>query len=206
MTSPAWLWTTWTGIAGSTDQSREVWTELIERWSEPQRHYHDLTHLMFMLDFLSQHSPVDDATAFAAWLHDAVYDPTSSTNEADSAELAEPVLSRIGRPELTDRVRELVLLTATHDAPGDDPQADLLLDSDLAILGQDPAIYLRYVESVRREYQHVADDDFVAGRSEILRGFLDRERIYRLDVVHDALDAPARRNIEAELTVYDARP
>lgn len=203
--SDSWLWTQWSRIAGESAVSREVWTDLVARWSEPQRTYHDLSHLMFMLRFMDDYGPVDDATAYAAWLHDAVYDPTSQTNEADSAALAEPILTALDRGELTDRVRELVLLTATHEAPDDDPQAALLLDADLAILGQDPQIYLRYVEAVRREYAHVSDEDFLRGRSEILRGFANRERIYLLDVVHGVLDEPARRNIAAELAVYDAR-
>lgn len=201
----SWLWSAWSSVAGESPASREIWTDLVARWSEPQRAYHDLSHLMFMLRFMDDYGPVDDATAYAAWLHDAVYDPTSQTNEADSAALAEPILAALDRPELTGRVRELVLLTATHEPPDDDPQAALLLDADLAILGQDPAIYLRYVEAVRREYAHVSDEDFLRGRSQVLRSFADRERIYRLDAVHDVLDEPARTNIAAELAVYDAR-
>ena len=201
-TQPARLWELWVPYAGDSAQSRDEWSELIARWSEPHRAYHSLEHLLLMLELLASHHP-EPATMLAAWYHDAVYDPASQTNEADSAELAAAALERLGLGHLAGRVHELVLATAAHQAPRDDRQALVLLDADLAILGQEPAIYLRYVEGVRPEYAHVPDDGFREGRSAILRGLLERERIYRTEAF-SRLEQPARANIRAELAVYDA--
>lgn len=198
------LWGLWAAYAGDTADSRDEWSKLIARWSEPQRRYHTLEHLLFMLELLAAQDAAP-ATMLAAWYHDAVYDPTSSSNETDSARLAEEGLTRLGMDELTDRVRDLILLTAEHRRPDGDEQAALLLDADLAILGQPPALYLRYVEGVRAEYAHVADDDFRSGRSAILRGLLEREQLF----THPAfagLETQARANVQAELAIYESRP
>ena len=191
----------WTPYAGDSEVARAEWARLIERWSEPHRGYHTLEHLLLMLELLHAND-ADAATMLAAWYHDAIYDPRSSTNEADSAELAVTALSELGLADLAPRVSELVLRTAGHDGDDLDEQTALLLDADLAILGQPPAIYLRYVEGVRREYAHVPDDDFRTARGDIMRDFLGRERIYRTPAFA-ALESPARANIAAELALYE---
>lgn len=191
----------WTPYAGDDETARDEWAVLVARYSEPHRVYHTLEHLLLMLELLAKQQ-AQPATMLAAWYHDAVYDPASTTNEADSAELARAALPRLGLAHLVDRVCRLVLLTAEHTAAPDD-EAALLLDADLAILGQAPAVYLRYVAGVRAEYAHVADDDFRAGRSAVLKELLAHRRLFQ----HPAfahLEEPARANIAAELQVYAA--
>lgn len=192
----------WTPYAGDTAPARAEWAALIERWSEPQRAYHTLEHLLLMLELLAANGASAEIM-LAAWYHDAVYDPRSSSNEADSAALAAAALPGLGLGHLAERVSELVLRTTAHDGDDLDEQTALLLDADLAILGQPPALYLRYVEGVRREYAHVPDDEFRAARGAILAGFLGRERIYRTPAF-TGLERAARANIAAELAVYDA--
>lgn len=194
------LWALWREVAGDSAASREAWSELVERWSEPHRAYHTLEHLLLMLELLAERD-ADAETMLAAWYHDAVYDPRSTSNEADSATLATEALQALPLAIDHERVADLILATASHEAPPGDIQAQLLLDADLAILGQPPAHYLRYVEGVRREYAHVADDDFRAGRSAILHELAGRERLY----AHESfthLEQPARANLTAELSLY----
>lgn len=190
----------WVPYAGDGAAARDEWARLIARWSEPQRAYHTLEHLLLMLELLAEHD-AQPATMLAAWYHDAVYEPTSATNEADSAEVAREALPRLGLGELAERVAELIELTAQH-GPAPDDEAALLLDADLAILGQSPLLYLRYVQGVRAEYGHLSDEDFRSGRSDVLRGLLERERLFQ----HGAfahLEDPARANLAAELALYD---
>lgn len=198
--SQALLWQLWTPYAGDTAESRDEWARLIARWSEPHRGYHTLEHLLLMLTLLAEQRAAPE-TMLAAWYHDAIYDPTSGSNEHDSAELARESLKELGLAIYASRVAELIELTATHDCPPGDEQAALLLDADLAILGQPPALYLRYVDGVRREYAHVSDDEFRTARADIMRGFLARDRIY-LHPAFDSLEAKARANVTAELSIY----
>ena len=89
----------------------------------------------------------------------------------------------------------MILTTKTHDAV-DDPDAQVLLDADLAVLGASEADYRVYAEAIRREYAWVAEADYRVGRRRVLESFLARPRIYHLLV---DLEAPARRNLAAEI-------
>jgi predicted metal-dependent HD superfamily phosphohydrolase len=81
-----------------------------------------------------------------------------------------------------------------------------VVDIDLAILGQNPAVYDRFERNVRREYFFVRWPRYVAGRSAVLRGFLDRPRIYGTDAFHGRFEATARQNLERALAALHTLP
>jgi predicted metal-dependent HD superfamily phosphohydrolase len=181
--------------------------DLARRHAEPHRRYHTLEHVAEVLDVVDElvglvpAGSVDaDAVRLAVWLHDAVYDPRSGGSEAASARLAAEVLPPLGVPApVVSNVCRLVELTAGHEAAARDADGVVVADADLAVLGAPPARYRRYAADVRAEHAHVDDGSWRAGRAAVLRGFLDRHRIYRTDVLHDRLDARARANLTAEL-------
>jgi predicted metal-dependent HD superfamily phosphohydrolase len=179
--------------------------ELLRRWSEPQRHYHDGTHLTAVLDVIDGFAglaPHPERVRLAAWTHDAVYDPRAAgdANEQGSAELAERLLGTLGVPAATAaEVARLVRLTAGHATTADDPDGALLCDADLAVLAADERRYGEYAAAIRREYAHVPEDAFRAGRTRVLRGLLELPSIYRLAPLREAWEAAARANVEAEL-------
>jgi predicted metal-dependent HD superfamily phosphohydrolase len=175
---------------------------LLARWSEPHRHYHTVAHLSAVLDVVDRFEGLaahPDRVRLAAWLHDAVYDPRAAgdANERASAELAAGVLGPLGVPdEVTADVARLVLLTAGHATGPADPDGDLLCDADLAILASDKETYAAYVAAIRREYAHVPDPDFAAGRGRVLTALLELPSIYRLT---PQWEARARANLTAEM-------
>lgn len=179
---------------------------LLGRWSEPQRQYHDVTHLSAVLDVIDRHAdlaPHPDRVRVAAWMHDAVYDPEAlgDTNERDSAAFAEGLLVTLGAPaEVTAEVARLVGLTAGHATEADDPDGELLCDADLAILAGDDQRYAAYTAAIRREYAHVPDDAFKAGRAQVLKALLELPSIYRLAPLREAWEDRARANLERELS------
>ena len=75
----------------------------------------------------------------------------------------------------------------------------MLDDADLAILGAPAARYADYAADVHVEYAHVPDPAFRAGRAAILRGFLDRPRIYTTATGAARWEKAARTNLAAEL-------
>lgn len=186
--------------------AEDLGAELLRRWAEPQRHYHDIEHLTEVLRALDAIATPSRALRLAAWFHDAIYEPTRDDNEDRSAELATRTLTAAGadRAEIAE-VDRLVGLTATHDPRPGDTAGGLLCDADLAILGAPPERYARYVTDVRREYGHVPDGSFRDARAQILRGFLDRPEIYRTPAGRTRWEAAARRNLTAELA-GDAGP
>jgi predicted metal-dependent HD superfamily phosphohydrolase len=171
--------------------------ELLERWREPHRHYHTVSHLAAMLAIMGP-APVVE---LAVWFHDAVYDPRASDNEAASAELAERSLPAVGvGPATVVEVARLVRLTATHDPGPSDGAGGLLCDADLSILAADPARYDAYVAAVRREYGHVPDEAFRVGRAEVLRHLLGLPVLYRVVPERAEWEVRARANLTRELS------
>ncbi|MCY1142696.1 metal-dependent phosphohydrolase [Actinoplanes sp. Pm04-4] len=178
---------------------------LIGRWSEPQRQYHTVAHLTAVLDVVDRFAelaPHPERVRLAAWMHDAVYDPRAlgDANERDSAEFAEGLLVTLGVPDETAaEVARLVGLTAGHATEEDDPDGELLCDADLAVLAGDDEAYAAYTAAIRREYAHVPDDDFKAGRAQVLKALLELPSIYRLPPLREQWEAKARANLEREL-------
>jgi predicted metal-dependent HD superfamily phosphohydrolase len=141
-----------------------------------------------------------DACRLAAWFHDAVYDPNATDNEARSARLAEEVLRGLRVPDvLVAEVARLVELTATHDPDPGDHDGAVLCDADLAVLASGPEEYGRYVEGVRREYQHLDDALFARGRGDVLRRLLARDPLFSTELGRVEWEARARANVEREL-------
>ena len=78
-----------------------------------------------------------------------------------------PSRALAGRPA-ADEVARLVRLTERHLPADDDANGCVLSDADLAILAATPERYAEYAADVRREYAHVPDDLFRAGRAAVL--------------------------------------
>jgi predicted metal-dependent HD superfamily phosphohydrolase len=180
-----------------------VGEELLARWSEEHRHYHNVDHLALMLSVVDDHAnSADDADAvrLAAWFHDIVYDPTRTDNEIASAEYAATTLGGLNvEPARLAEIVRLIWLTTNHNVESGDRNGALLCDADLAILASTPAAYAAYAGAVREEYRHVHDDAFRAGRIAVLTGLLDLEQLYHLPALHEAWEERARDNIAVEI-------
>jgi predicted metal-dependent HD superfamily phosphohydrolase len=215
---PGNVLTRWLALvpAASHEPAEAAGRDLLDRYAEPQRRYHDGRHLAEVLaavDRLADDAARPDVVRLAAWFHDAVYDPEArpGVNEESSAQLAVEVLPGLMVPaDRVDAVAALVRLTGTHDiselsqdGPDDDAalrrDGEVLCDADLAILGSAPERYAAYTADVRVEYAHVPDELFRSGRRAILGSFTDRARIYRTATAFAAWEQTARANLAAEL-------
>ncbi|MFI6686192.1 hypothetical protein [Streptomyces sp. NPDC050485] len=181
---------------------------LLARWAEPQRRYHDTAHLAAVLDridVLEQYAHDPDLVRLAAWFHDAVYLPDRSENEERSARLAERALPEAGlSAQATAEVARLVRLTVTHAPEDGDTNGAVLCDADLAILAAAPDAYTAYTAAVREEYAFVPDPAFRAGRAVVLRQLLALPRLFRTPHGEREWEAAARANLRAELALLTA--
>lgn len=184
--------------------ARSVFLELVAAYSSPHRFYHTLAHVQQVLETVEKlHSRSAiachfAAIEFAAWFHDAIYDPQRSDNEPKSAEYAAQKLAWLEIPALEiNQVQALILSTQTHQTS--ELEGQILLDADLAILGSMPAAYWNYARQIRQEYAWVSDEAYAAGRIQILQNFLTRSRIYQTPDLFAELEQQARENIEAEI-------
>jgi predicted metal-dependent HD superfamily phosphohydrolase len=209
-------------MSSINDQGHQQWHDLLRTWNVnrlkadaqfdevrkayagPSRFYHNLDHVLAVLgtvESLVSYAKNVDAVKLAAWLHDLIYDSKASDNEDLSAESAEEFCKELAIPD-GHRVAALIRMTKTHDA-GDDVDAKVLLDADLAVLGASHAEYQAYEENIRREYAWVPEPEYRKGRRQVLERFLSRPRIYHF-LSH--LEEPARRNLEAEIARLSLQP
>jgi len=180
-----------------------VGDDLLARWTEPHRHYHTVDHLQAVLAVVNDNKDTAAdpmAVKLAAWFHDAIYDPTRVDNEEASALLAESVLPelRVAMAQVSEIAR-LVRLTATHDPMPGDRNGGLLMDADLAILAAPPDTYRAYTVAIRREYAHLDDATFAAGRAGVLANLLALPRLFHTTTLRDRWEDVARHNVNAEL-------
>ncbi|MFI5099205.1 MAG: metal-dependent phosphohydrolase [Actinomycetes bacterium] len=191
--------------AGQHQPSGPVVEKLLDAYAEPHRGYHDLRHLAEVLDhvdLLAAEAAHPDLVRLAAWFHDAVYtaSTTAGADEEASAQLAETGLTGLGvAAEDVREVTRLVRLTATHDPAAGDGDGAVLCDADLAVLARDEAGYAHYVDGVRREYAHVPDAAFRAGRAAVLRSLVSQPRLFRTPTGFARCESAARRNVTDEL-------
>jgi predicted metal-dependent HD superfamily phosphohydrolase len=178
--------------------------DLLSRYADGGRRYHDLTHLDEVLrnvDELADYARAADVVRLAAWFHDAVYDPQAGDNEERSAALAEHQLTTLRVDDsLVADVARLVRLTVDHAPGADDPDGAVLCDADLAILAADRTRYAAYTAGVRAEYAHVSDADFARGRAAVLRQLLEQRPMFRTPAARASWEAAARGNVTAELS------
>lgn len=176
--------------------------QLVSRYADPSRVYHDVRHLRAVLeavDLLQDEGADREAVELAAWFHDAVYDVQQTENEAASATLAEMMLAPYADDAKRAEVVRLVLLTRDHAVTDGDPNGAVLCDADLAVLAGGREDYGAYLARVRAEYAHVGDADFLAGRAAVLRGLLALPSLFHTAVGLAQWEGPARANLTREL-------
>lgn len=186
----------WSGLLPGREDLRD---DLLARWGEEHRRYHDLRHLASCLGALSALDCDDRVVHLAAWFHDAVYDGVPGQDEERSAVLAEERLDGVLPAREVAEVARLVRLTASHAPEDGDDRGAHLIDADLAILGALPGRYHVYTRDVRLEYDHVSDEDFAAGRARVLQHLLALDPLYRTPTGSHLWARQAHANMAAEL-------
>jgi len=203
--------------AGGTAQPEEIrrtGESLLERWSAPERRFHNLKHLVAVLsrvDELTEETHDPNLVQLAAWYHGAVFASDLAATQANkggedevaSAEVAASELSALGVPEAKVRhVHDLVVHLARHTSDPSDPDSAVLCDADLAMLAVEPQRYKAYLEEVRAEYAHIPQRDFLVARQHILRKLLARTSLF-ISPLSERWEEPARQNLTAELARVD---
>jgi predicted metal-dependent HD superfamily phosphohydrolase len=195
-------WITTCAGAGVDGDCTTTFRRLIDAYSEPHRHYHNLRHISECqreFDAVLDHAKATEPIELAIWFHDAIYDTKETDNEEKSARWAEEFLASHGAAaELVDKVSKLVLATKRHDI-GLDDDAGLLIDIDLSILGQPEKRFWEYETQIRQEYSWVNHALFKQKRVQILDAFLVRERIYSTRWFYERYEQQARRNLRASI-------
>jgi len=186
--------------AGAAGEGAPWYEKLTRAYAEPQRLYHNQQHIAECLaefDGSRQLAQQPAALELALWFHDAVYDPKAADNEEQSAAMARNCLET-GPSRLAATVSDLVMATKSHSTEAG-PDAALMVDVDLSILGKGEQRFAEYESQIREEYRSVPGLIFNSKRAEILERFLARSRIYATDFFATKYEQQARRNLESSI-------
>ena len=213
--APQWLLPAFTrsvkaiGATQPPEAIRSAGELLIERWSTPDRRFHNLRHLIDMLarvDELAEESHNPDIMRVACWYHGCVFSSdveevtrgNGGEDETASAAFAEADLRHLGVPmETVKRVCCLIVNLKRHMLAEDDIDAQALIDADLGTLAVDPQTYAEYVRLLREEYSHIPMEEYLRGRLTIVSRLLDRDHLFH-SPLGQRWEHPARENLAAE--------
>lgn len=195
--------------------------EMSLAYLEPHRHYHSLSHIVWMLERARHWQfPLTQELIHAVWYHDCVYQigVESGVNERQSAD---KFLSHHTEGDLhSGREVELAILSTILHIPLCS-LARYVIDLDLAVLAEDfnvenpglpgngikvlsPAFpYDSYLTGLRQEYSAYNDRAWTAGRTAWIRGMLRRKRLFHTADGYRDCELKARKNLETELRLYE---
>lgn len=194
----------WSNLcSGQSHDGETLMSQLLSAYNEPQRAYHTQQHLaecLHLFNEYSQYAVQPEAVEIAIWFHDAIYDLHAPDNEEQSAKWAIQALLDNGIDQKkAQRVHDLIMATQHHASP-DDPDKQLLVDIDLAILGAEPERFHEYEQQIRQEYSFVPEATFTVKRQEVLQAFYDRPKIYSTPVLQKRFERQAKANLAQALT------
>ncbi|MBR5950409.1 MAG: hypothetical protein IKZ87_03140 [Actinomycetaceae bacterium] len=225
MEIPQWLSQTYVRsvqTAGSElpkEQISQACSDLVSRWSSPERRYHNVQHLIDTLTRIetllpATHSP--HLVQLAAWYHGIVfsvemkdvYTRNGGEDECASARVAEEELTSLGVDrEQAHRVAQLIRSLRTRDSEASsrttakfqaiDVDALVLQDAHLGCLSVEPQRYRTYLSQIRDEYAEVSDSGFYSARYEIISNLLHRRPLFITPLAQKWEDS-ARDNLELE--------
>jgi predicted metal-dependent HD superfamily phosphohydrolase len=199
-------WRDLLGRCGGNADATDAYPRLLAAYRRPDRFYHAAAHIGDCLHWLDQSRSTagrPDEVELALWFHDAVYDPHASDNEERSAAWASDSLEAAGIDRaVRGRVHDLILATK-HNAPPTAGDAEVIVDIDLSILGRDPDTFSAYDGAIAKEYAWVPWEQYRAGRTAVLDGFLRRAAIFRTEFFRERFEDRARRNILAAIRMLN---
>ncbi|MGA4668369.1 hypothetical protein ACPCG0_00990 [Propionibacteriaceae bacterium Y1923] len=185
------------GADQGDDRLLAVGRDLWQRWHEPHRDYHGVSHLRSGLAALSTlgAGPLE---VVAWWFHDAVHHNDPPWDEQSSAALARELLAGLLPDETVTQVARLVLLTINHDPAADDAAGQRLCDADLVLIAAEPRDYRAGVAALRTERPQLSQPEWDALRIAQTGMLLNRAQLFHTDHGRLHWEQPARRNLTDE--------
>ena len=143
--------------------------ELLDRWNEPHRMYHSLSHLQ---DLVQQIQQCDDITTLqrdmlllTALYHDIIYDPEANTNEEASAAFF--LEASIDPLPFHWQIAYMIRDTAHHNPSS--ALSALFSEMDMAIVTRPYNDLLEWERGIHYEYSFLPIDVYIERRTAFLR-------------------------------------
>ena len=192
---------------GAGEGAQRALQRLQAAYAQPHRHYHTLEHIeacLAWLDWTWASAQRPHEILLALWYHDAVYDPLASDNEAQSVTLMRSDLRAADAAlDAIERVAALIMATREHSASASSPDAALLVDIDLSILGAAPETFQRFERAIRAEYAAIEPRLYANGRAGVLKRLAARSPLYATELINSELSAQAMRNLQGAVERWE---
>ncbi|XP_078574280.1 uncharacterized protein LOC144860766 [Branchiostoma floridae x Branchiostoma japonicum] len=211
------LYERWTELCSrdmvrTAEASQAWWRVVKDRYCEPWRFYHNLSHVHSMFLHFDNHRHKiqnQNAVAWAIFFHDIVYDAKASDNEARSAEMFHHFATENLQkpPDCIRETERLILLTKEHvteehrnkDRYGTKDE-HYFLDFDMSVLGWPEQEYDVYAEQIRQEYVHIPLDQYRERRAKFLKKTLSEvTNIFSTEEFREQFEQQARQNLHREI-------
>ncbi len=180
-----------------------AFSSLYELYSQPQRHYHDVSHIVHCLKELEQVRkicPNYNAVEMALWFHDAVYDLRRSKLELQSAGLALLVLDELGMSDAFRVYVHRLIMATTHKEMPQEVGAKYVVDIDLSSLGAPPEVFEENTKKIFLEYQKaksITMEEFNTGRAAFFLGMMNnRPHIFSTEYFRKKYELQAIENLK----------
>jgi predicted metal-dependent HD superfamily phosphohydrolase len=183
--------------------SRKILEEVISKYSEPHRSYHNLSHVYSLLMMAEEYYDfIENPILFelSIWFHDLIYDPSRNDNEEKSAERALELLSPFLADSFLENLKQMILSTIEHAPILKDQDNELFLDLDMSVLATEPTIYNQYTAAIRKEFSIFSDELYQAGRKSVLEKFMAGDQIFLTDFFKENFEKQVVDNIQNELS------
>lgn len=141
--------------------NEDIYNDLMNKWNEEHRFYHNLNHLEHMLSkiedlFSKKEIDNNERTILIviAFFHDGIYNPKSLTNEEDSIKYFKKCCEDVGQinPQFINDVSNGILNTKNNTSP-DDKLSKIIWTIDNSIFGYDYNILIEYEHEIYKEFQ-----------------------------------------------------
>lgn len=149
---------------------------ILSMWNESHRSYHNLNHLNDLISQINENKSKFSEKEYeklmlSAIFHDIVYDPSSSTNEEDSANfLMECVVDKSSEDIL--EVRQMILDTKTHNSTTN--LSESFNNYDMNIVERDFDQLLDWEKGISEEFSVYPKEKYKEGRLNFLESLLDK--------------------------------
>jgi pantetheine-phosphate adenylyltransferase len=152
------------------------YTTILDMWNEPHRHYHNQNHLLDLIDSINGLSGLSESEyeklILCALFHDIIYDPSSQTNEEDSAQFFMSCVVDKKNPDIIE-IREMILSTKSHQS--ESKLSKIFNDLDMSVIESDYENLLEWERGISNEFIPVWGlDNYKMGRSKFLESLLDK--------------------------------
>lgn len=175
-----------------TKRTIEECEELMLRWYEPWRFYHNEEHLINILKQIRKSNldtQTDTEYVLAAIFHDIVYLPWADDNEFASEVIMESFCEHVNE-EVIGNVKKLIQCTASRKMPSDPYLRRFWIMDNNILLKPTVAGLLDYEAKIRKEFQFINYNIYKKDRTEFIKNWVKLNRneigdnvLFKLDML-----------------------